>query len=257
MTDYLSELENNISALKVCLDVLDSELRPDRPQSIEFLEKITSDIDPSKKCDVDCHVSRLPHNPSQCYCPGHLEPNDPVQDFLSVPLPLPPLPLESGPAGALSFPIPYDTLYPYPPVVQKPRVWTVFVALAVLAAGLVVGGMVPVMMVVAENGGKFENPQALTVAIQTGILRPTILLSSGAATQAMLLVTALSAAILSPVRLVRRLRLNPSTLSPLGYIIAPIGALAVSVLFSNIITLVDVHVVADDPVVTWGMRSRN
>jgi len=171
-----------------------------------------------------------------------LETNDPAHDFLSAPLPLPPLPLESGLTSAPGFPGAYALQYAYLPVVRKPRVWTVFVALAVaFIAGLVVGGMVPVMMVVAENGGKFENPQALTEAIQTGILQPTILLSSGAATQAMLLVTALSAAILSPVRLVRRLRLNPSTLSPIGYIIAPIGALAVSVLFSNIVTLLGIH----------------
>jgi membrane protease YdiL (CAAX protease family) len=123
----------------------------------------------------------------------------------------------------------------------KPRVWTVFVAIAVaFIAGLVVGGMVPVMIILMENGGKFENPQDLTEAIQKGILQPTILLSSGAATQAMILVTALSAAILSPVPLVRRLRLNRSTLSPLGYILAPIGALAVSVLFGNIVALLGI-----------------
>ena len=129
-----------------------------------------------------------------------------------------------------------------PVVASKAAVWTVFIAIAVaFIGGLVVGGMVPVMIILVENGGKFENPQALTEAIQNAILQPTILLSSGAATQAVILLTALSAAILSPVPLVRRLRLNPSTLSPLGYILAPIGALAVSTLFSSIVTLLGIH----------------
>ena len=137
---------------------------------------------------------------------------------------------------------PNDFLNYYPLPTPKSRVWTVFAAIAVaFIVGLVVGGMVPVMIILLENGGKFENPQDLSEAIQTGILQPTILLSSGAATQAMILVTALSAAILSPVPLVRRLRLNRSTLSPLGYILAPIGALAVSILFSSVVTLLGIH----------------
>jgi membrane protease YdiL (CAAX protease family) len=136
-----------------------------------------------------------------------------------------------------------DSLNYYQPWIQKSRVWTVFVAIAVaFIAGAVVGNSVPVMIVLLENGGKFENVQALTEAILNGILhQPTILLSAGAGTQAMLLVTVLSAAILSPVPLVRRLRLNPSTLSPLGYILAPIGALAISVLFSNLANLFGIH----------------
>ena len=181
----------------------------------------------------------LPAGPRQCYCPGHLEPYDPVPYFTSAALPLPPLPLQAGPIYPPGYG-PADPLSALP--IARPRVWTVFVAFGVaFIAGVVAGSIVPIMMILVGNGGKFENGEALNEAIQAGIVRPVILLSSGAATQAMLLVTVLSAAILSPVPLRRRLRLNPSTLSPLGYLITPIGAMSVSFLFSGVVALLGIH----------------
>lgn len=167
-------------------------------------------------------------------------------------LPLPPLPPGTG------YGVPYATAYspnypyaqgqplPYASAptyfLRPPRVWTVFVAFAVaFVAGMVGGGIVPLLIILLQHGGRFEDAESFIEATKTGMLRPAVLLSSGAATQLMLLITALSAAILSPVRVVRRLRLNPSTLSPLGYIIAPIGALAISVSFSCVVTVLGIH----------------
>jgi hypothetical protein len=117
----------------------------------------------------------------------------------------------------------------------------VFVAFVVaFVAGIIVGSLVPLVIIYIEHGGRFEDGAALMQAYMASILRPTVLLSSGAATQLMLLVTALSAAILSPTPLLKRLRLNRSTLSPLGYVIAPIGALSISFLFSTVVTLLKI-----------------
>jgi membrane protease YdiL (CAAX protease family) len=118
----------------------------------------------------------------------------------------------------------------------------VFVAFVVaFLAGLVVGGTVPLMIILLGHGERFESAEAFKEAIETGIMQPAVLLSSGAATQVMLLLTAISAALLSPVPFVRRLRLNPSTLSALGYLIAPIGALAISFLFASLVALLGIH----------------
>ena len=123
-----------------------------------------------------------------------------------------------------------------------PRVWTVFVAFVVaFIAGIGVGTVIPVMIVVVQHHGPFQSGEELMATLKNSIVQPLVLLSSGAATQVMLLATALGAAILSPVKpTTKRLRLNPSTLSPLGYIIAGIGALAVSVLFSAIVGLIGI-----------------
>ena len=97
------------------------------------------------------------------------------------------------------------------------------------------------MMVLAQKGERFQTAEELRDGLLSAVQQPTILLTSGAATQLALLITALSAAILSPIPVVRRLRLNPSTLSPLGYVIAPVGAFAISILFGSIVTLLGIH----------------
>lgn len=178
---------------------------------------------------------------------GHLERAD---ESLDPPaLPLPPLPPGDVPYATAHAPgspwtapwgvLPYARVEPYR---IPPRVWTVIVAFAVaFVAGIVVGGLVPLVMVIASNAGRFENAEELRDALQAGILKAPILLASGATTQVMLLITAVSAAMLSPVPFVRRMRLNPSTLSPLGWIIVPIGALSVSFLFSAIVGLIGIR----------------
>ena len=119
--------------------------------------------------------------------------------------------------------------------------WTVFVAFVVaLVAGLLAGGIVPLMVIVAQGGGHFQSGETIREKLLAEVSRPAILLTSGAATQTMLLLTALSAAILSPVPVVRRLRLNPSSLSPFGYLVAPIGATAVSFLFAGLVALLKI-----------------
>jgi hypothetical protein len=110
-----------------------------------------------------------------------------------------------------------------------------------LLAGLIAGGIVPLVMVVAQSRGHLASGEEFRDALLASLQKPVVLLASGAATQSMLLVTAVCAAILSPLPLVRRLRLNPSSLSPLGSVIAPVGALAVSFLFGALVTLLGIH----------------
>lgn len=126
---------------------------------------------------------------------------------------------------------------------KRKRVWTVFVAFGIaLVAGLLASGIVPLIFVAAHAPRAMEDRQELLDAIAASILKPTVLLGSGAATQLMLLLTASCAALLSPVPFSRRLRLNPSSLSHLGYAIAPVGALAISFLFGALVSLLGIHV---------------
>ncbi|HSU65595.1 MAG TPA: type II CAAX endopeptidase family protein [Tepidisphaeraceae bacterium] len=165
----------------------------------------------------------------------------PVEPNLTdVPLPLPPLP-PYVPGYATPYPYGGGMLY-YASVPTRPRVWTVFVTiLAAFVVGAMAGAVVPVCMVLAENHGKFENQEEFITGIQTGILHPPVLLASGAVTQLVILIAAISAALLSPIPLLKRLRLTRSTLSPLGYLLTPIGALAVSLVFGSLVTLLGIH----------------
>jgi membrane protease YdiL (CAAX protease family) len=172
-----------------------------------------------------------------------------VQNIPQAALPLPPLPPGVGPPPlamayqpGYAFPQAPLLAYGYFPPAPVWRVWTVFVAFGIaLIVGIFIGGIVPVGILFAQNGWKFESFQEFQEVLKTGLMRPSVLLSSGATTQFVLLITALAAAMLSPVPFLRRLRLNPSTLSPVGYIIAPIGALSVSFLFSFLVGLLDIH----------------
>lgn len=171
-----------------------------------------------------------------------MEPKTPPSSLLSAPLPLPPLPPQTFPFDPAGQADPYLLGYYGQYYFKLPRVWTVFVVfMAALLAGLVAGGFVPFAMVVAQQGGRIESGEQLREALLAGVQQPTILLASGAATQVMLLLTALAAAMLSPRPVVERLRLNPSTLSPLGYVIAPIGAFAISILFGSLVSLLQIH----------------
>ena len=157
-----------------------------------------------------------------------------------APLPLPPLPPAELSLGV------YDRRFPFAldyarPSLSRPRVWTVVVVfLVAILAGLMAGGIVPLAVVAAQSPGEFQTADTLREKLLTELNRPAVLLASGLATQVALLITALGAAVLSPVPLVRRLRLNPSSLSPLGYIIAPIGGLAIAFLFSAMVTLLKI-----------------
>ena len=115
-----------------------------------------------------------------------------------------------------------------------------FVAIGIaFVGGLILGGLIPLVFVMVWHTGPFS-PEELRDALTASILKPVVLLSSGAVTQMILVLTGVSAAVLSPVPFRRRLRLNPSTLPPLGYIVAPIGALAVSLLFTSVVGLLRV-----------------
>lgn len=154
-------------------------------------------------------------------------------------LPLPPLPPVR--LGGDAFPVDYaggcaNASY------RRPRVWTVFLMFALgLAAIVFVGVVVPSFIVVAEAGGQVGDKAEFVQALAQSIQQPRVLLTVGAASQATLLLAALCGAILSPVPVVRRLRLNPSTLSFLGYLIVPIGGFAISVLFSQIVSLLHIE----------------
>jgi hypothetical protein len=157
-----------------------------------------------------------------------------------APLPLPPLPPAELSLGAYDHRFPFTLDYARPSL-SRPRVWTVAVVfLVALLAGLMAGGIVPLAVVAAQSPGEFQTADTLREKLLTELSRPAVLLASGAATQVALLLTALGAAILSPVPLVRRLRLHRSSLSPFGYIVAPIGGLAVAVLFSQLVTLLKI-----------------
>lgn len=129
----------------------------------------------------------------------------------------------------------------FPPPAESRRVWTVFLAFVVaLIAGLLGGGTIVLILVTFQANGHFETTAQMQQAIAGGIRTPWILLTSGACTQAMLLLTVIAAAMLSPIPLDRRLRLNPSSLSPLGYCIAPLGALSISFLFGSLVSLLGI-----------------
>lgn len=162
-----------------------------------------------------------------------MDPFEPSPSF--PPLPLPPLPPVFDPSQ------PYLLNYA-PTEPNAPRVWTVFVAAAVaFVASQIAGGVALVAMVAAQSGGHFETFADFGEAMRVTLGQPQVLLSTGAITQAVLFLTVVCAAILSPLPFVRRLRLNPSTLSPIGYIVAPIGAFAVSILFGSLVTLSGIH----------------
>lgn len=101
--------------------------------------------------------------------------------------------------------------------------------------------MVLVAMIVIQAKGRIENLTDFRDSLLAVLGRPTVLLTIGAVTQVLLFLTVIGAAIASPVPLVRRLRLNRSSLSPLGYVVTPIGALAVGILFAAIVNLAGIQ----------------
>ncbi|HSZ56735.1 MAG TPA: type II CAAX endopeptidase family protein [Tepidisphaeraceae bacterium] len=151
------------------------------------------------------------------------------------PLPLPPLPMGSGPAG-------YDS----PATDNGParnRVWTVFVVFLGAAATFVilniVGGVLAAVIVL-RGRDDIRSMQAFLDALPAAILRPGVIISLGLAGQVTLLAWAVGAAILSPVPFAKRLRLTPSTLPIAAYPLVMMGALAVGVLYSQLIELLHV-----------------
>jgi membrane protease YdiL (CAAX protease family) len=103
---------------------------------------------------------------------------------------------------------------------------------------MIAGGLVAVAMVLVHYHGNFNDANQLKEAVRSAVLeQPSVMLASAAATQAMLLLTALCSGLLSPKRIISRLRIGPSALSPFGYIVAVVGALAVSFCFSLLISV--------------------
>ncbi|HEY2585895.1 MAG TPA: hypothetical protein VGI81_09040, partial [Tepidisphaeraceae bacterium] len=88
-----------------------------------------------------------------------LDPLNPPSTLAPAPLPLPPLPPAMVPFDPSAEEFPYALDYYGTPYLRKPpRVWTVFVVFVVaLVAGLVAGGIIPFVMVVAQLGGRIEN----------------------------------------------------------------------------------------------------
>jgi membrane protease YdiL (CAAX protease family) len=164
---------------------------------------------------------------------------------VSAPLPLPPLPLPVGGPAYLFDPgmVPY-AVPSYGPwaVARPPRVWPVFVVILItMVVGFFLGAVLPFMFLFSGGPVHFGSAEEFRDALMATITRPVVLLTCGAATQLSLIFGALSAAYLSPVPLLRRLRLTASTLRPLGYLIAPIGALAISYCFSMLVALLKIH----------------
>ena len=176
----------------------------------------------------------------QCYFPGELEPQPPSPPAATLVLPLPPLPLAAYPADwtPLDFPVSYGG---YLPQRSWPRIWTVFVVLVVaFIASQMTGLFVSIFLLLKQHHGPFDSIEQAQKELLETLTRPAGLLITGLSIQLVIFSSAMGAAILSPVPTVRRLRLNPSTLSVFGYLVAPIGALSIAFLFSSLVQLLHI-----------------
>ena len=145
-------------------------------------------------------------------------------------LPLPPLP-----PGNLYR---QGTLGYYEPRPQKPPVWTVFAVLAITLI-LYVGVSIGVTFVYAglhhqNDPGVEEDFRDAAIEM---ISEPAAVAILAVAAQLTFLAVTLCAAWLSPLGIIRRLRLGPSTMSWWGYLTLPVGMLAVNVLFESLVNL--------------------
>jgi membrane protease YdiL (CAAX protease family) len=121
--------------------------------------------------------------------------------------------------------LPYGVFYEPGPA--PPRVWTVFVAFAVaFIPGCVATGIVAAVLALILHGPEVFNPEGGPERFQALMREPPIFLPTLLAMQVVLAGVALGAAYLSPVPLVRRLRLGKPRLPWYGYPIVCVGSLA-------------------------------
>jgi membrane protease YdiL (CAAX protease family) len=177
-----------------------------------------------------------------------LDANEPHNALPAAVAPLPLPPLAPAPPGAWYGAVP---LYP-PPLYYPdyyfgyfapppPRVWPVFVVYLLAFVAMQLVGMVVLLgAVFLEHAHDFQSPEQFIGLIQQTLSDPDILLLFLLAMQIALVATAVGAAWLSPVPLVRRLRLGPSTLPWYGYPLVVLGAVSVGLMFQVLAHLLHV-----------------
>jgi membrane protease YdiL (CAAX protease family) len=145
------------------------------------------------------------------------------------PLPLPPLPMGLPGLAYVSAP-------------ARPRVWTVFVTFfAALVAFVIVniaGGAV--VALIGLRGQNIGSVQEFVDKLPNVIVQPWAIMSLGLTGQLTLLASAVIAAAASPAPFVRRLALTRSSLPIYAYPLVMLGALAVAILYSQIVELLHV-----------------
>jgi membrane protease YdiL (CAAX protease family) len=111
------------------------------------------------------------------------------------------------------------------------------VFVAFLAAFIVsqILGVIVLLVMVLRNHSDLTSADSFVTAINQLFSRPGVLLSLGLITQFVLLLTAVGAAIVSPVPFVKRLRLNRSTLPLTGYPLVLLGGMSIGVLYGQVI----------------------
>lgn len=123
------------------------------------------------------------------------------------------------------------------------RVWTVFVVFLAAAAVFVIVnivGSVVVALIVLRGREDIQSIQAFLDALPGAILQPGGIIVLGLAGQMTLLASAVIAAIASREGFVKRLRLNRSTLPLPAYPLVIMGALAISILYSQLLEMLHV-----------------
>jgi membrane protease YdiL (CAAX protease family) len=162
--------------------------------------------------------------------PGEAIPFTPVPTGEQIPpLPLPPLPMGLPGLEYVSAP-------------ARPRVWTVFVMfLAALVAFIIVniaGGAV--VALIALRGQNIGSVNQFVEKLPEVIAQPWAIMSLGLMGQLTLLASAVIAAMVSPVPFANRLALARSSLPIWAYPLVMLGALAVAILYSQIVELLHI-----------------
>jgi membrane protease YdiL (CAAX protease family) len=156
----------------------------------------------------------------------------PVSSYHAI-LPLPPLPPGNiYQQGVLGY---YDA------EPRKPAVWTVFVVLAVTLL-LYVGVSLATTVLYASlhHAGEDGSETNLRDDVLELMNDPAGIATLAVAAQLTFLTVTLVAAWLSPMGIVRRLRLGTSGMSWLGYLTLPVGMLAINTLFELLVNLSNV-----------------
>jgi membrane protease YdiL (CAAX protease family) len=155
--------------------------------------------------------------------------------------------------------VPYSSILPLPPLPpdnlhqqgtfgycsprpRKPQVWTVFVVLAITLL-LYIGVSISVAMVYAglRQQGDVATEEDWREAALEITTQPAALATLAMAAQVTFLAVTVCAAWLSPMGIIRRLRLGPSAMSWVGYLTLPIGMLSINFLFQALINLAQVQ----------------
>ena len=182
---------------------------------------------------------RLVHRPNPCYCQSGLETPDfsqsPLLPFQLPALPLPPLPPGHGSqAGALGV---YDSRP------RKPAVWPVFVVIVIAIVAYLGASIIAAILYTAFQQPPDGSPddEGWRQQLPNIVNEPGGIAALAFASQLSFLVVTLCAAWLSPRKIVRRLRLTPSTLSWVGYLTLPVAMFSVNLVFDAAINLFHVE----------------